>query len=151
VVEARSAAPMMPLALFRSRTFSGVNLMTLLLYMPLGAAFFFIPFDLIRIQGYTAAAFLPFPLIMTVLSRWSGGLLDRFGARLPLVVGALITAAGLRCSPGRVSACPIGSTSSRLWWCSAWVPSSTAARVACSASSTRSFFSLTSTSVAPPP
>jgi EmrB/QacA subfamily drug resistance transporter len=98
VVEARSAAPMMPLALFRSRTFSGVNLMTLLLYMALGAAFFFIPFDLIRIQGYTAAeagaAFLPFPLIMAVLSRWSGGLLDRFGARLPLVVGALITAAG---------------------------------------------------------
>ena len=89
---------MMPLALFRSRTFSGVNLMTLLLYMALGGAFFFVPFDLIRIQGYSAAeagaAFLPFPLIMTALSRWSGGLLDRFGARLPLIGGPLITALG---------------------------------------------------------
>ena len=97
-VEARSAAPMMPLALFRSRTFSGVNLMTLLLYMALAGAFFFIPFNLIRIQGYSAAAagaaFLPFPLIMTVLSRWSGGLLDRFGAKLPLIAGTLITAVG---------------------------------------------------------
>jgi hypothetical protein len=89
---------MMSLALFRSRTFSGINLMTLFLYAGLGGAFFFIPFELIRIENYTAAeagaAFLPFPLIMAVLSRWSGNLFDRFGARLPLIAGPLIMAVG---------------------------------------------------------
>jgi EmrB/QacA subfamily drug resistance transporter len=97
-VEARSAAPMVPLALFRARTFSGVNLLTLLLYAALGGAFFFLPFALIRLHGYAAAAagaaFLPFPLIMTALSRWSGGLIDRFGARKPLVIGPAIAAVG---------------------------------------------------------
>ena len=97
--EARSRAPMMPLALFRSRTFSGVNLLTLLLYGALGGALFFLPFDLIQVHGYSAtlagAVFLPFTIIMGALSRWSGGLLDRFGARLPLIIGPCIAALGL--------------------------------------------------------
>jgi EmrB/QacA subfamily drug resistance transporter len=95
-VEARSRAPMMPLDVFASRTFSGINLLTLLLYAALGGAFFFLPFDLIQVHLYSAtqagAVFLPFTLLMGVLSRWSGGLLDRFGARLPLIVGPAITA-----------------------------------------------------------
>ena len=98
-VEAHVPAPMVPLVLFRSRRFSGINLLTLLLYGALGGAMFLVPFDLIRVQSYSAAeagaAFLPFPLVMVALSRWSGGLLDRFGARPPLVLGPLITAAGL--------------------------------------------------------
>jgi len=97
-VEARERAPMVPLGLFRSAPFSGINLLTLLLYGALGGGFFLAPFDLIRVQSYSVAeagaAFLPFPLVMLALSRWSGGLLDRFGARLPLIVGPLITAAG---------------------------------------------------------
>jgi MFS family permease len=60
--------------------------------------FFFLPFDLIHVQGYSAtlagAAFLPFTLIMGTLSRWSGGLIDRTGAKLPLIVGPVIAAAG---------------------------------------------------------
>ncbi|HYC14038.1 MAG TPA: MFS transporter [Stellaceae bacterium] len=99
LVEASGSAPMVPLGLFRSSRFSGINLLTLLLYGALGGAFFLLPFDLIRVQSYKAAeagaAFLPFPVIMFSLSRWSGGLLDRFGARLPLVVGPLVTAVGL--------------------------------------------------------
>jgi MFS family permease len=90
---------MLPLGLFRSRTFSAVNLLTLLLYAALGGALFFLPFALIQIHGYSAAlagaAFLPFTIIMGALSRWSGGLLDRFGARLPLIIGPAITALGL--------------------------------------------------------
>jgi EmrB/QacA subfamily drug resistance transporter len=96
--ERHSGSPMLPLDLFRSRTFSSVNLLTLLLYAALAGAFFFLPFALIQVHGYSAvlagAAFLPFTIIMALLSRWSGGLLDRFGARLPLVIGPTITALG---------------------------------------------------------
>jgi EmrB/QacA subfamily drug resistance transporter len=90
-----SRSPMMPLELFRSRTFTGINLLTLLLYGALGGAFFFLPFLLIQARGYSAtaagAAYLPFTAVLGVLSRWSGGLLDRFGARGPLLVGSAIT------------------------------------------------------------
>jgi EmrB/QacA subfamily drug resistance transporter len=96
--EGRSSAPMMPLGLFRSRIFSAINLLTLLLYAALGGAFFFLPFELIQGRGYSAAlagaVFLPFTIVMGALSRWSGGLLDRFGARGPLIVGPTITAFG---------------------------------------------------------
>jgi len=97
--ERRSAAPMMPLNVFRSVTFSGVNLLTLLLYGALGGAMFFVPFLLIQVHGYTAtqagAAFLPFTIILALLSRWGGRLVDRYGARLPLIVGPTIAAVGL--------------------------------------------------------
>jgi hypothetical protein len=96
--EGRTRTPLMPLDLFRSRTFSGINALTLLLYGALGGAFFLLPFDLIQVHGYSATlagtVFLPFTIIMGVLSRWSGGLLDRAGARLPLIAGPAIAAAG---------------------------------------------------------
>ena len=90
---------MLSLTMFRSRTFSVINILTLLLYGALGGAFFFLPFALIQVRGYSAtlagAVFLPFTIIMAGLSRWAGGLLDRFGARMPLVVGPAISALGL--------------------------------------------------------
>jgi len=96
--EARSKAPMMPLALFKSRTFLGANALTLLLYAALGGTLYFLPFNLIQVQHYkpTAAglSLLPFVLLMSGLSRWSGGLTARFGAKKPLIIGPMIASAG---------------------------------------------------------
>lgn len=96
--EMRTREPMMPLQLFRSADFSGANAITLFLYFALGGALFFVPFNLIRIQGYSAmaagAAFLPFTLIMGLLSRWSGGLIERYGPRRLLIIGPITVAVG---------------------------------------------------------
>src|SRR5437764_6267370 len=98
VVESRLSQPMLPLTLFRSRTFAGTNLLTFLLYAALGGTLFFLPLNLIQVQRYpptsAGAALLPFILIMSFLSRWSGGLVARYGPKLPLVVGPVITAVG---------------------------------------------------------
>lgn len=97
-VEMRAKSPMLPLKLFRSRNFSGTNILTLLLYFALGGGLFFLTLNLIQVQGFSptaaGAALLPFVLIMFGLSRWSGGLVARFGPRLPLLVGPTIAAAG---------------------------------------------------------
>jgi len=99
VVERRARNPMLPLDLFRSRTFTLANLLTLLLYAALGVVLFLVPMNLIQVQRYSAtaagAALLPFPVIMFVLSRWSGGLVARIGTRVPLTVGPAIAALGL--------------------------------------------------------
>jgi hypothetical protein len=97
-VERRVAAPMLPLQLFRRRTFRGANGITLLLYAAMGGAMFFLPLNLIQVQGLTATraglAVLPLILILSVLSRWSGRLIDRVPPRVPLTLGPLLTAAG---------------------------------------------------------
>jgi EmrB/QacA subfamily drug resistance transporter len=97
-VEFRSSSPMISLGLFRSRNFSGANLLTFFLYAALSGILFFFPMNLIQVQHYTAtqagASLLPLILIVFVLSRWSGGLLVHYGARTPLTVGSLIVAAG---------------------------------------------------------
>ena len=98
VLERRINNPMLPPALFRSANFLGANVLTLFFYGALGGALFFLPLNAIQIQGMTAtqagAALLPFMIVMFLLSSWAGGLVDRFGPRLPLVIGPAITAFG---------------------------------------------------------
>jgi EmrB/QacA subfamily drug resistance transporter len=99
VVERRVPGPMLPLGLFQSRTFTLANLLTLFLYGALMTAFWLVPLNLIQVQHYSAAAagaaLLPFPVLMFVLSRWSGGLVARVGSRLPLTIGPIVAAMGL--------------------------------------------------------
>jgi EmrB/QacA subfamily drug resistance transporter len=96
--EARTADPMLPLSLFRSRAFSVANGLTFLLYAALSGALFYVPFNLIQVQGYSAtaagAALLPMIVLISALSRWAGGLVKSTGPKLPLTIGPLTAAAG---------------------------------------------------------
>jgi EmrB/QacA subfamily drug resistance transporter len=94
LVELRIANPMIPPRLFRSRTFTGTNALTFFLYGGLYGALFFLPLNLQQVQGYTALqaglSNLPSAVLLTILSRFAGSWVDRFGARLPLVIGPTI-------------------------------------------------------------
>jgi EmrB/QacA subfamily drug resistance transporter len=96
-VEARAAAPIMPLSLFRNRTFAGVNGETLLLY-GITSLFYFLPFDMIQAHGYSAtqAAIATLPLIgcLVVLARLGTSLMRRIGARAILCIGPAIAGVG---------------------------------------------------------
>ena len=89
----------MPLDLFQSRCFSGLNLLTFLLYGAFGAAMLLIPYVLITSGGYSPVqaglAMLPLPILMTSLSPVMGSLAARIGPRVPLTIGPLVVAAGM--------------------------------------------------------
>ena len=91
-------SPMVQLDLFKSRTFTVTNVYTFMLYGALGGTLYFLPFELIDVQGFApaaaGAALMPFIVIMFVASRWSGGLVAKTGPRLPLTLGALIAGLG---------------------------------------------------------
>jgi EmrB/QacA subfamily drug resistance transporter len=97
-VEARSPKAMAPLDLFRSRNFLGANLMTLFLYGALSGLLYYLPLNLMQVQHYAptaaGAVLLPVVLLIFLLSRWSGGLVDRYGSAMPLIVGPAIVGLG---------------------------------------------------------
>ena len=98
----RGSRAMMPLDLFKGRCFSGLNLLTFLLYGAFGAAMLLIPYVLITAGGYSPVraglAMLPMPVLMTVLSPTMGGIAAKAGPRIPLTVGPLIVGAGMALS-----------------------------------------------------
>ena len=96
--ESKATNPLMPLDLFRNLTFTGSNLVTFFLYAALSGALFYLPLNLIQIQGYSPSqaggAMLPLVTTMFLLSRWAGGLITKYGPTLPLVAGPFIVASG---------------------------------------------------------
>ena len=95
----RGNGAMMPTALFRKRCFSGLNLLTFLLYGAFGAAMLLIPYVLISSGGYSPVqagmAMLPLPIVMTSLSPTMGSLAARIGPKVPLAAGPFIVALGM--------------------------------------------------------
>ena len=107
-VERRVSHPILPLSIFRSRQFSGVNGATFLVYGALSGLFFLLMPQLQSNLKYSAllagAALTPVNVIMLIVSPISGRASARIGARVPMTVGALIAAAGMllfaRVQPG---------------------------------------------------
>lgn len=97
--EKRVAAPMLPLGIFRSRTFSATNLVTFVLYAALGGVLFLLPVHLQTVAGYSpvtaGSALLPITVLMLVLSARSGRLAATIGPRPQMTVGPLLAAGGL--------------------------------------------------------
>ena len=98
IYENNISNPLVPIHLFKNTEFAVGNLITFLMYSALGGATFFVPFNLIQVQDYTpvqaGAAFMPMLIILFLLSRWSGGIVDRYGAKKPLTLGPFISGVG---------------------------------------------------------
>jgi len=99
LVESRVRNPMLPLGLFRIRAFSLTNVLTFLLYGALSSMLFAVPLMMIQVGHFSAtqtgASLLPFTVILFLMSRWAGGLVDRIGHRIPLTAGPAVAALGL--------------------------------------------------------
>jgi EmrB/QacA subfamily drug resistance transporter len=108
VVERRAAVPMMPLALWRIRTFAVANVVTFVIYAALGANGFLLTVTLQEALGWSpvaaGAAALPATLLLALFSSRVGSLVPRLGGRLLLTAGGLVMGAGMllfvRVQPG---------------------------------------------------
>jgi EmrB/QacA subfamily drug resistance transporter len=98
LLESRIEHPMIPYALFKNRLFSGITLITFILYFGMSGVFFFFPLNLQQIQEFSAtsagAAFMPIIIMLFLMSRWSGYFADKHGPRLPMIIGPTVIAIG---------------------------------------------------------
>ncbi len=98
-VERHSAAPMLPLSVFRSAQFSAANLVTFVVYGALSGGLFLLPVHLQQVAGYSpleaGAALLPITFLMLILSSRSGALAARIGPRLQMATGPFVVGAGM--------------------------------------------------------
>jgi EmrB/QacA subfamily drug resistance transporter len=99
LIEKKSNHPMMPLQLFKNKTFTGANLLTFFLYAGLFAGMLFLTLNMVQIQGYSqlqaGLTLLPFTILIILISRWSGSLSDKLGPRRFLIGGPSLVAIGL--------------------------------------------------------
>ena len=99
IVERRVAHPMLPFGIFRSRQFTGANVVTFMVYGALGGALFLIPIQLQQALGYSpleaGTALLPVTIVLLALSARAGKLSQRIGPRLPMTIGPIVAGAGL--------------------------------------------------------
>jgi EmrB/QacA subfamily drug resistance transporter len=99
LIEKKSKHPMMPLQLFKNKTFTGANLLTFFLYAGLFAGMLFLTLNMVQIQGYSqlqaGLTLLPFTILIMLISRWSGSLSDKYGPRRFLMGGPLLVSIGL--------------------------------------------------------
>lgn len=97
--EAHAPHPLVPLGMFRSRTFSVANAMTFVVYGALGASLFLLPIQLQQVSGYSAleagTALIPMTIVMLLLSTSAGRLAARIGPRIPMGFGPIVAGAGL--------------------------------------------------------
>lgn len=99
VVERRSSHPLIPPRLFSNSIFRVANVITLLIYGALGAAFLLLVLQLQTVAGFSpvaaGTALLPFTLVMLLFSARAGAWSARIGPRVPMTLGPLIAGAGL--------------------------------------------------------
>lgn len=99
IVERLSTHPMVPLAIFRSRQFSGANLVTLVVYAAFGASTFLLVVHLQTDLGYSAleagASLLPVTVLMLLFSARAGEVAQRVGPRIPMTIGPAVVGAGM--------------------------------------------------------
>ena len=97
-VERRAPEPMLPLGIFRNRTFSAANAMTLLVYAALGAVLFFLVLQLQTVTGYgplaAGVATLPITICMLLFASRGGRYSARAGPRIPLTFGPIVMGIG---------------------------------------------------------
>ncbi|MEO6894315.1 MAG: MFS transporter [Ginsengibacter sp.] len=99
LIEKKSNHPMMPLKLFKNKSFSGANLLTFFLYAGLFGGMLFLTLNMVQIQGYSqlqaGLTLLPFTILIILFSTWSGKLSDKYGPHRFLIGGPLLVGTGL--------------------------------------------------------
>jgi EmrB/QacA subfamily drug resistance transporter len=99
VIERRRRHPMLPLDLFRNGTYTGANLVVLLVALAMFGVFFFVSLYMQNILGYspveTGAAFLPMTILIILVAPVAGKTSDRIGSRSLMTAGMLLVAVHL--------------------------------------------------------
>jgi EmrB/QacA subfamily drug resistance transporter len=96
LLERHQRAPMLPLELFRNRTYTGANLVVLLVALAMFGVFFFMSLYMQTILGYSAvqtgAAFLPMTILIILVAPIAGRTTDRIGSRGLMTAGMILIA-----------------------------------------------------------